>query len=262
MKNIISVMSSTYAHYGLEEALEGIRAAGFGYVELATIPGMMDHVFYDPTDIKKSSKLCEKYGLTILAIGAHERLMKANAVESFKKCIDWASDVGASYITTGAGEVKDEKDEERFYMEITQLGNYAKKKNITICLEIHGDWLNNGRIATEVVEKIGMENVRINYDTANVIFYGNTRPEEDLINAVNYLGYVHLKDKKGGYKVWDFPPLGEGEIDFKKIFGILKEYRGPMSVEIEFDGKRHPLSEINDALRKSYKFLAQFCLLS
>lgn len=261
MKNVVGVMSSTYVHYGLEEALEGIASAGFKYVELATIPGMMDHVFFDTSDPRISGKLCKEYGLTLLAIGAHERLMKEDAMETFKTCIDIAHELGVHYITTGTGDVESADDRERFYKEISLLGEYAAKRDVNICLEIHGDWLSNGRAGAEIVKKIGMRNIKINYDTANTVFYGNTRPEEDIKNALDCLGYVHLKDKRGGYKVWDFPALGEGEIKFNPILEVLRDYDGPIAVEIEFDGKERPLAEINGAVKKSYKFLQGFGLV-
>jgi len=262
MKNIIGVMSSTYVHYGLSDALRGIANSGFKYIELCSIPGMMDHVFFDADDIKKCGKLCKEYGIKILGIGAHERLMKEDAVKNFKKCIDLAGDLEVGYITTGTGNVESEEDRIKFYREISLLGEYAAKRNISICLEIHGDWLNNGKVATDVVKDINMGNIKINYDTANVIFYGNTRPEKDIKNALGNLGYVHLKDKRGGYKVWDFPALGEGEIDFKVIFEALQEYKGPMCVEIELDGKEHSLEEVDEAVKTSYLFLKDFGLVS
>ena len=91
----------------------------------------------------------------------------------------------------------------------------------------------------EVIKKINSPWIRINYDTGNVIFYGGVRPEEDVVAALPYLAHIHLKDKRGGKKVWDFPPIGMGEIDFPRIFEILLEqgYSGPISVEIEVLGK-------------------------
>ncbi|NQT65971.1 MAG: sugar phosphate isomerase/epimerase [Actinobacteria bacterium] len=264
MNNKIGVMSTTYSNYDLEYALKGIANGGFKYIELSSVivPGQFykEHVFIDPNDIKMSAKLCKKYGITIVAVCAHGRLMMDNAVENFKKCIDAVNDLEVSYINTGTGDVENEKDQRRFYEEISLLGEYAAKKNITICLEIHDAWFSNGRVASEIVRKIGMENIKINYDTANVIYFGDTRPEDDIQNTLGNLGLVHLKDKRGGYNVWDFPALGEGEIDFKAIFNALKNYNGPMLVEIEFTEEKQPLEEVDKAVKKSYEFLKNFDL--
>jgi sugar phosphate isomerase/epimerase len=99
--------------------------------------------------------------------------------------------------------------------------------------------MGSGESGAQIVRRIGSPWVRLNYDTGNVIFYGGVKPELDIAAAIPYLAHVHLKDKKGGVKVWDFPPIGMGEVDFPRIFKILAESRfsGPISVEIEVLGK-------------------------
>jgi L-ribulose-5-phosphate 3-epimerase len=265
MSNKIGVMSTTYAHYKLEDALSGIANGGFKYVELASIifPGCIynDHVFIDSGDIKKSVKLCKEYGVSIIAICFHGRLMKENAIENFKKCIDVADILEVGNVSSGTGEVKTEEDEKRFYEEISLLGEYASGKHINIFLEIHDSWFCNGKAADKIIKKIGLKNIKINYDTANVIYYGDTRPENDIKYTLPNLGHVHLKDKRGGYKIYDFPALGEGEIDFKDIFKTLKNYDGPMCVEIELDGSKHSLDELDEAVKKSFDFLKGFGLV-
>ena len=264
MENKVGVISTTYSHYDLKDALEGITGAGFKYIELATIffPGQLykDHVFDERGDYKKCAELCKKFNVEIIAICAHGRLMKDDGIKRFKKCIDVANDLGVWCVSTGTGEIKSENDKKRFYNDIRILGEYAAKKDVMICIEIHNAWFSNGKAANQIINEIGMDNIKINYDTANVIFYGDTRPENDIKYALDNIAHLHLKDKRGGYKVWDFPALGEGEIDFNVIINALKDYDGSICVEIEFDGKQHPLEELNKAVKKSYEFLRNFDL--
>jgi len=49
--------------------------------------------------------------------------------------------------------------------------------------------------------------------------------------------------------------LGEGKLDIKKIFKLVKDFSGPISVEIEFDEKGRSLKETSAAVKKSYEFL-------
>jgi sugar phosphate isomerase/epimerase len=267
MDRKIGVVTSSFAHFDIEDAMAGISEARFKYIELATIPGVIDHIIPRPEemkdkDVSKILNMCEKYKLEVYCVAAHERLMKEDAVNNFKKVIDVADLLNVKYITTGTSEVKTSDDERRFYKDIKILGEYAAAKGVTICLEIHGDWCKNGKIASKIVKKINHSNIKINYDTANVIFYGDMRPEEDIKYAIPYIGFMHIKDKKGGYMVWDFPALGDGEIDFDKIFNLIKDYSGPISVEVEFDGKKHPLDEVNNALKRSYSFLKGYGMVS
>ena len=53
---------------------------------------------------------------------------------------------------------------------------------------------------------------------------------DDLKNCADQVAYMHLKDKAGQQKEWNFPALGEGEIDFSEIFKILKE----MKIDVRF----------------------------
>jgi len=185
--------------------------------------------------------------------------MQKDTLKNFKSVIDFASKADVKFITTDTGEVKDSNDEKKFYSDIEELGDYAKDKKVTICLEMHGNWCNNGSKGSKIIKTIGHPNVKLNYDTANVIMYGSTMPEGDIENAIPYMGYIHLKDHgTGKFGEWNFPALGDGVVDFDRIFDSLKEYEGPMSVEIEFDGEERELEVINNAVKKSYGFLKKY----
>jgi sugar phosphate isomerase/epimerase len=70
---------------------------------------------------------------------------------------------------------------------------------------------------------------------------------------------LHLKDDGSGKKGdWNFPPLGQGLVDFEIIFEKIADYQGPIDVEIEFDGKERTLDEINEAVAQSYQFLKSY----
>ena len=47
MKRIIAVNSNCYHGYTIEEAVAGIRKAGFRYIELTATKGWTEHVFPD-----------------------------------------------------------------------------------------------------------------------------------------------------------------------------------------------------------------------
>jgi sugar phosphate isomerase/epimerase len=260
MKNKIGVVTSTYPKFSLLEALGGISNAGFKYVELASSPGFFEHIQPRPENAKKEDvgrllKTCESFGLKLYCIAGHTRLMKENAINNFKKVIDYAEIAGIKYITTDTGEVKSEKDKQRFFDDMTLLGCYAETKGITICLETHGVWLNNGKTGSEIIKKLNLKNVKLNYDTGNVMYYGAVRAEDDIKNALPYMGFMHLKERTDNPKEWDFPALGDGKLDFTRIFKLIRDYSGPISVEVEFDEKGRDLQQTDAAVKKSYEFL-------
>lgn len=253
-EKILSLVSSTYSNYGVEQSLSGARDAGFKNIDLAFIKDITEHLITEK-EIKKNLTLCNNYNINLFAIAAHDCLLRKNGFEEFKKLIDIAESLNIEYITTGSSRINSIEDEKKFLNDINKLGYYAREKKINICVETAGEWIKNGEILAKIMKDINYPNIKINYDPANVIFYSDAEPAKDIKFVLPYLGYVHLKDKRGGYKIWDFPALGEGIIDFKRIFEILSEYNVPFSVEIEFDGKERSLTEINDAVKKSYNFL-------
>lgn len=260
MKNKIGILTTTYANFSTEEALEDISKIGIEYVELVTVPGYLEHVSLKPEDVEDTLSICKKYGVELYAIAEHGRMLKEDSVKSFKNYIDIANLLGINYLDMTTGEIKEENDKNIFYRDIEVIGEYAVSKGVTIGIETQGSWFNNGKIASEVIKKIDNPNIKITYDPANTIFFGDTRPEGDIEYAIPFLGHFHVKDKRGGKGIWDFPALGEGDIDFDKIFSLLENYTGMMTLEIEMDGKKNPINEVNDAVKRSYEFLKGYGL--
>jgi L-ribulose-5-phosphate 3-epimerase len=266
MKNKVGVVTSTYPNFNTDDALAGIAAASFKYVELASAPSYFEHVVPRPesatdNDVKTTVDLCRSYGLELYCIAGHTRLLKENGTENFLKVLDYAKKADVHFVTTDTGEIKGEDDKNTFFKEIQRIGDYAKSKNVTVCLEMHGNWCNNGKTGAEIIRKANHPNVRLNYDTGNVMLYGRVRPEEDIRHALPYMAFMHIKEDAGALGEWNFPALGDGTIDFDMILRELKNYTGPFSVEVEFDGKERTLAEINSAVKKSSTFLRSKGLL-
>jgi len=94
-------------------------------------------------------------------------------------------------------------------------------------------------VLREFIGRVGFENIRVNFDPANMITYGAGDP----IAAVGVLGdqiaHVHCKDgvrsAQPGVEWGREVPLGEGEVDFPAFITKLREigYAGPLVIERE-----------------------------
>ncbi len=261
MKNKFSVSTNTYHGFSLDDALEGIAQAGFKYVELTGVAGWTEHVNWQMNDEDFKSlkdKLSQK-GLTAIALSGHCNIIAEDGMEAFLKNVDLAARLGCQFIVTGTGETHGDKEVvENESVLIDTLRKITKKcEQVGVCLvlETHGNNYNTGQTMYNLVSNIDSDFIGINYDTANVIFYGNVRPEDEIVNGITRLKFVHLKDKAGANNEWNFPAIGKGYIDFPKIFSVLREnnYDGPISVEIEFtpDGPGS-LEAVNQAVKDSF----------
>jgi sugar phosphate isomerase/epimerase len=279
--NPIGCSTNCYHGFDLETALKGIAAAGFRHVELASVKDYTEHVMperMNAGEIQELRNRLKAYGLKPVSMSGHSDLASPDGVECFKRRLELARHLGAGVVNTGPGEVESPEGRDAFFANMSHIIELAGSLEVTVALETHGDLMGTGRDAATVVERIGSPWVRINYDTGNVIFYGDVNPTEDIVWATPLLGHIHLKDKRGGKRVWDFPPLGMGDVDFPGIFDQLgnADYEGPISVEIEVSGKdyipswlvsdegekivsktekQHDPKVVDEALKKSMRYI-------
>jgi len=255
--------TNSYCKFPFERALQGIAESGLKFVEIAAVPVHCEHVkpeLMDKKQFKELKSMIENYGLKPMSIGGHSDLTTDNGVELFKKRIDLAVEMEVCIVNTAAGEIKTKADEESFFQNMKAVCKYLEEREIIAALECHGGIVGTGKECRKTVERIGSENVKINYDPANVIFYEGANPEEDIMDVVDYIAHFHIKDKLEDKGVWNFPAIGEGYINFRTLFDILynNNYHGPLSFEIEFlnKGPKTP-EEVDLALNKSVKHINQ-----
>ena len=251
--------TNSYHSYSFDEALAGIAEAGYRGVELSAVPGWTEHVVLDAPQAEVKAKL-EHHGLTPVSLSGHSDLTTKDGLAHGIKAVRWAAEFGIPIVNTAiGGHWSEEENEGAFLENIGALADEARAAGVVVALEIHGDIMASGALTLPLMEKIGREEVRVNYDTANCEFYGGVAAVDDLPAIAPYLAHVHLKDKVGGPRVWDFPAPGEGHVAFNRILEVLGAagYDGPYSVEIEFSGEPWPpLAEVTRSMASAYRHLS------
>jgi sugar phosphate isomerase/epimerase len=250
--------TNSYHTYTLAEALAGIAEAGYSGVELSAVPGWTEHVVLDDDPAELRAKL-DHHGLTPVSLSGHSDLTTKEGLAHGIKAVLWAADFGIPIVNTAiGGHWSEDEDESAFMGNIDELADVAEAAGVVVALEIHGDIMASGAKTRPLIERIGRESIRVNYDTANCEFYGDVTAVEDIPAIAPYLAHVHLKDKVGGAREWDFPAPGEGHIDFAGVLRTLADvgYTGPCSVEIEFRGEPWPpLDEVTRAMTSAHRHL-------
>ncbi|SDH47963.1 sugar phosphate isomerase/epimerase family protein [Halanaerobium congolense] len=265
MKKIIAINSNTYHGFSLAEAVAGIKKAGFEYIELTATKGWTEHVF--PTmsfrELYRIKDQLEEAGLTPISLSGHTNLMDDQRLNDFIANIRLAAFFESKYIISSIGEAhlenQAEAADEQVAQNIKNLIPYLEEYDLILGLENHGKHA-TGKHLKEIVELIDSKRVVVNYDTANAIFYGDVDLANDLKTAVDQIGHIHLKDKAGAQDEWNFPAVGQGELNFKEIFEILaaNNNEAPLSIEIEFtEAGPADLEEVNQAVQDSYKYLKE-----
>ena len=218
------------------EALVKIKDIGFEYVELTSSEKKNDpvHVHRSRTELLEAKKAIMLTGLEPLALSVHTDLFAETAGDELLKKVQLADFMGCRYCNTFLGEPVPGRESA---VSDTLFGviPYLEKYDIHLGLELHGAFAVGNKLAY-LIRELASPYVKINYDTANCIFYGNVKPEDDIPLCVGEIGYLHIKDKSGKQNEWNFPAVGDGYVDFEKIFHVLNSAGNgsPFSIEIEF----------------------------
>ena len=93
------------------------------------------------------------------------------------------------------------------------------------------------------IEDIGLDNVGVNLDPANLILYGKANPVDALDVIGRYVWGVHAKDglyPTSGRALGREVALGEGKVNIRRLIGRLKElgYKGALTIEREIEGEQ------------------------
>ena len=92
-------------------------------------------------------------------------------------------------------------------------------------------------------EQVGMDNLGVNLDTANLILYGKANPVDALDVFGRYVRNLHAKDgfyPVNGHDLGEEVRLGDGKVDFCGLFRKLKElgYDSYVTIEREISGEQ------------------------
>ncbi len=247
MQPALSISTVAFDGYPLETAFEEIAALGAKYVELAFIQGYTDPFtedYFNETNARAITSLLSRYGLGCFAFSSHINLGDDRAEAIFENRMRFACMIGASLIISNAAPVQQSK---AFFRNIRSLALFAEKMKLTIGLENPGDGVPNlldtGREAESLIESIGSDRVRVNYDFGNLVSHKFDRvaPREDYKPAIKVTGHYHLKDvRRDEQPGWIFTEIGEGSIGYGLILPSLAELDIPMSLEIPLRLRRAP----------------------
>ena len=105
------------------------------------------------------------------------------------------------------------------------------------------------------IAAVGRENLKINFDPANMILYGTGEPIEALRMLAPHIRSVHCKDgtwsDKPGETWGREVPLGDGDVDMRKYLQTLADigYSGALTIEREIpEDPARQKQEISNAI--------------
>lgn len=189
-------------------------------------------------------------------VGLVPQETRADRLQEMKEIADFAAQLQCGVVGLHLGFVP-EKAEDAGYDEIVKVTRELCDHCGGAGQRVH---LETGQETAEgllrFLAAVDRQNLRVNFDPANMILYGTGEPIPALRKIGDHIGSVHCKDATWSDKpgeTWGAEvPLGEGDVDIRKYLETLLEigYRGPLTIEREIpqDPERQK-QEIGAAVR-------------
>jgi L-ribulose-5-phosphate 3-epimerase len=190
-----------------------------------------------------------------LTIGLVPPATRAGRIDALKRASDLGKKLGIEAVHTHCGFIPEDPNlplYKQAVAAIREIAAYCKANGQTFMMETGQE---TPITLLRAIEDTGLDNVRVNLDTANLILYGKGEP----VGALDVIGkYVHGLHAKDGLYPTDPKQLGKevaigkGRVDFPAVIQGLRKlnYTGPITIEREISG---PKQEAD--LRASKKFL-------
>ena len=174
-------------------------------------------------------------GLNSVAFGA-ERL------KYLLGALPFLQELGVSDMIIHAGFVPNDPfapEYAEMLCRVKLLADRAKKYGVNILFETGGE---SPITLLRLIQEVNTGNLFVNLDTGNLIMYGYGNPCEAVMTLGQYVRNVHAKDgvpPTDPYKIGAEKALGEGVVDFKKVFTLLKGcgYDRFITIEREIEGE-------------------------
>jgi sugar phosphate isomerase/epimerase len=272
----IAINTLAFHGYPLDTALEEIAqlTREVEPVYISKYDPTLDEDYFNERNARMLRQRLEGLRLKVTSMASHMDLGQPGSVDIFKRRMDFAKGIGAGVILTNASH---ESQGQTFLRNIEALAAHAEDLDLTIALENPGDGqdqlLGTGIDGVAVLEKLGSDRIKLNYDFSNVFTYSQTtkRPEQELESVLPYVRHLHLKNVKPSAGGWAVCGLDEGAIDYQRLFRQFPALSSiPMSIELPlrfgFDAELHfglrqkftvpSLDDIRRILKDSLEYLA------
>ena len=177
-------------------------------------------------------------------IGIVPRANREARIRNLQLAADIAVKCGIPAIHTHCGFIPEDPNDPLYAETVSamkRIAGYCKERGRSFLCETGEE---TPTTLLRMIEDIGLGNVFVNLDVANIIMCGKGNP----VDAMDVFGHlvrgVHAKDgllptdtRSFGKEV----ALGKGGVDFPAVFKRLKRvnYQGPILIEQESDGLEH-----------------------
>lgn len=236
-------------------ALQHVRSLGVPTAQIS-YPAAMDHeagvraieAARRATGIEITTIFCSFAGESYANISAVQTSVglvpestRAERVERISKIGKFAHEIGVARVAMHIGSVHGDHSaplHAQMVQVTRQICDELASRGQVFALETGQE---NAQTLKRFIEDVKRDNLKVNFDPANMILYGVDQPISALNVLIPWIDGVHCKDGRWPTQEGQLgqeTPLGEGDVDFRAWLKRLLElgYRGPLTIEREISG--------------------------
>lgn len=172
-------------------------------------------------------------------------------IEKTMRALKLASDMGSPIVTTHPGEIPSDSSSNRYAIMLNScraLAKYAEEIGALFCIETGQE---RAEILKRLLEDVGSEGLKVNYDPANMLKYGVVEVVEGVRILAPWIVHTHAKDYN---PVTKRATVGEGLVPWDDYISMLKSvnYSGWFAIEDETG------IDVVESIKRSKAFLEKY----
>jgi L-ribulose-5-phosphate 3-epimerase len=249
----LGVVSSVSRSVTPDKAIGRVRQLGFStcQLEVGAAPAEL------AAPIREAST---KYGVEITAfmsqgagrmvwnlregprtIGIIPPATRKSRIEALKRASTLAKACGVQAVHTHCGFIPEDPNDPLYAEAVSAI-----REIVSFCRENGQTFLCETGQETPItllraIDDVGLDNMAVNMDLANLILYGKGEPLGALDVLGKHVRGVHAKDgmyPTDPYGLGQEVPIGKGQVRFPEVIAKLRQlsYTGPITIEREISG--------------------------
>ena len=258
----------------METAARAISEIGYESFE-----SVKQAIYAYDLDVKAYREVLDRYNIKPVSFYFHlpQKGMEAEVFGTLDKELEFVAELGVKRLCLQATIYRPKDDngnvvemnEGHLAWQLDLMGQFAEKTlQYGIMTNLHphkNTWVMYENEIDNIFMNLDSNLIKFAPDTAHLVT-GNCDPYKVMKKYADRINFTHFKDIKtldaksaglatGGMEVYsNFLELGQGSVDFRSIFDLLKEtgYDGPLCEELD----RAPVSN-EESARNNFKYILE-----
>ena len=197
-----------------------------------------------------------------ITLGLVPKRYRQMRLKQLKLASDFALDLGVTDIATHVGFLPENMTDKNYAEIVSTLREFCgflRDRGQNFLFETGQE---TPITLLRTIQDIGLDNVFINFDTANLILYGKGNSVDAVRVFGKYIRNTHIKDgfyPTNGKELGAEVKVGEGLANFPELIPMLRKagYQGPLTIEREIWGEEQK-RDIRDTVVYLHNILESF----